>query len=59
MRRRLYGAPRCMGCFHGVIALGCSSGVAFVLLPRGLGTEGPDARTKARLPCPSLCEMHL
>ena len=58
--RRLYGAPRCMACFHGVVALGCSSGVAFVLLPRGLGAEGPDGRPKASAPAlPKRCSCML
>jgi hypothetical protein len=38
-----------VGCFHGVVALGCSSGVTFVLLPRGLGADaGADAGPKVR-----------
>lgn len=37
---RVHGAARVIACFHGVIALGMSGGIAFVLLPRGLSAEG-------------------
>ncbi|CAL8466179.1 g5715 [Coccomyxa elongata] len=44
---RVFGAARAVGCFHGVVALGMSSGVTFVLLPRGLSADaGPDAGPK-------------
>lgn len=47
---RVFGAPRAIGCFHGVVALGMSSGVTFVLLPRGLSADaGPDAGPKVSL----------
>ncbi len=46
---RVYGAARAVGCFHGVVALGMSSGVTFVLLPRGLSADaGPDVGPKVR-----------
>ncbi len=46
---RVYGAARCVACFHGVVALGTFSGVTFVLLPRGLHADaGPDAGPKVR-----------
>lgn len=46
---RVFGAARAVGCFHGVVALGMSSGVTFVLLPRGLSADaGPDAGPKVR-----------